>query len=138
MKITINIILIFAIHFTFGFYNFSSERKNEKKILDCMQGRWSLYQNAKQEILVKADSIFYFNEGIEKSKFILRIKKSVVSNIFERDTIMAVKGSFFLEELNLLSQEVEFQYLIISYDRHKFVLSPLHSNELLTYKKIRK
>ncbi len=118
---------------TCGSTNQSQSNIVNPGILELSQGRWVLTQNRQQELLIKKDTICYFYSGRLEGKYIIRISSTVISKTFKNDTIKGKDRQYFIEELNVISKEVESQYSIISYDKKKFVISPLHKGELLTY-----
>ena len=111
----------------------SNPTSKNPEILSTIQGRWVLFQNPKQNLTIKKDTLEHYYSGNLEKKSLIQISNSVISKIFENDTIKGGKDQFFFEELNLTTKEIEFQYTIISYSKYKFVLSPLHSGEILTY-----
>ena len=117
----------------FGICNQSNQTSRDPEVLKTIQGSWVLFQNPKQNLKIKMDTVDHYFNGILENRSLIRISNSVISKIFEEDTIKGSKEQFFFEELNVNSKEVEFQYSIISYSKNKFVLSPLHSGQLLTY-----
>jgi len=112
--------------------NTISQKKNN--IVSLLQGKWILSQNSKLELIIKSDTIYHYYEGVFEKKVLFKVSDAIVSKVLnEGDVLKDSTGQYFLEEIDGVSGEVQSQYSIISYDKNTFVLSPIYSNELLTY-----
>ena len=109
------------------------QNNGNSEILKTIQGRWILYQNNKEELLVKKDTLFRYFDNKLNGKYIIKISSEIISKIFENDTIKGNDKQWFFEEVNPNTGEIENQYAIISVEKNKFVMSPIHRSDLLTY-----
>lgn len=132
---TISGILFYS---SLSFCNSGMKTQNSSLSLAELQGVWILYQDKNQKISISKDTVSHFYKRNIENKYILKLSKWVVSQTFNLDTIKATGDGFFIEEVNLYSKEVEQQYSVISYEKNKLVLSPLHSSQLLTYNRKKK